>query len=87
MTDKGMPADVASADAYDYLVDAHGTIWKRGGNAWTYLTDDGWSIGWTDWDTRATLPVEYEPYLPLDGAAAHMLRRALVAGEKSGAET
>lgn len=71
-----LPANIASADRYDVLVDRDGTVWVRvrvrRADWWAYLTDTG-ELGW---DTRRVLPEDYEPYRPLDAAAARIVQRA-----------
>lgn len=53
-----LAADVASADLFDVMLDATGTIWVRSSDSsWAYVTEDGI----TDFDIRATLPDEYAP--------------------------
>jgi hypothetical protein len=68
-----MPADVASADMFDVLLDATGNLWVRAGNTWAYVTEGGL----TDFDTRRDLPTEYAPYAPLDGVSAAVVLRGL----------
>ena len=69
-----MPADHASADLFDMLVDIDGCVWVRlSGDRWSYLTDEG-SLGW---DVRDVLPEEYQPYRPLDAAATAIIKAHL----------
>lgn len=61
----------------EVVVDNDGTIWvSRGGRRWRYVTDAA-DYGWLSDDYHDALPVDYEPYLPLDPAAEAFVRRHL----------
>jgi hypothetical protein len=77
MSTNDLAADVASTDIFDVLVDRDGTVWVRVGDGWSYLSD----LTEVSWDIHRVLLQEYEPYRPLDEAAAaiitaHIGRRA-----------
>lgn len=74
MSARALTADVATADAFDVLVDNTGNIWVRvEQRTWRYVTDEGLTV----WDERRCLPAEYEPYLPLDAVSARAVLRGL----------
>lgn len=71
---KDMPANIASADMYDMLVDTDGTVWVRlASGAWSYLS----SLTELSWDVHHVLPDLYEPYRPLDEHASALLTAAI----------
>jgi hypothetical protein len=73
MSTNDLAADVASADIFDALVDADGTVWVRVGDGWSYLADQTE----ISWDVHSVLPAEYEPYRPLDETAAAIIKAHL----------
>jgi hypothetical protein len=75
-TTAALPADVASADIFDVMLDATGNLWVRAADrTWAYVTEDGL----TDSDIRATLPDEYAPYSPLDAVSTAIVLRGVAA--------
>jgi hypothetical protein len=76
MTTNTLPADIATADYFDVLLDATGGLWVRVADGrWAYVTD----TGLTDCDIRTALPDDYGPYSPLDAASAAVVLRGLKA--------
>jgi hypothetical protein len=69
MSTNDLAADVASADIFDALVDADGTVWVRVGDGWSYLSD----LTEVSWDVHQVLSEEYQPYRPLDEAATAII--------------
>ena len=66
-----MTADVASADAYDAVVDTDGSIWLRLPNGtWSYLSE----LTSLSWDGHTALPALYEPYRGLDRTAVAVIK-------------
>lgn len=77
-----LAAAAATAGEFDVVVDSTGTLWVRVGFSddfvWRYVTEDGLSAD----DEREDLPVEREPYAPLDSPSADIVLTglALLAG-------
>lgn len=77
-----LAADVATAGEHDVVVDNTGTIWCRVGftdeYTWRYVGEDGLAAD----DERDDLPVDREPYMPLDATSADIVLTglALLAG-------
>jgi hypothetical protein len=67
-----LEAAVAEAD-HEVVVDNEGTVWVALEAVWTYINDEGR----LSWDTSERLPVEFEPYHPLDRAGQDFIRGAL----------
>lgn len=64
------------------VVDCEGTVWVYGahGDKWAYLLapeDDTEDPALSQWDSRADLPAEYEPYVRLDDSALRVVLRAI----------
>jgi hypothetical protein len=78
-----LPAEVASADIFDVVLDAAGSLWVRTavydrgndqyGQLWAYVTEDGV----TDCDARSSLPDVYAPYTALDPVSAAIVLRGV----------
>lgn len=69
---KPMDASIAEADIFDVLVASDGALWVRRKDRWYYVIEDGFG-----YDSRDRLPVEYEPYYPLDEIAAALVLKAV----------
>jgi hypothetical protein len=69
-----LPADIASADIYDVVLDSTGNLWVRSSTGgWAYVIEGGL----TDADARTTLPDLYGPYIGLDVDSTAVVLRGL----------